>query len=476
MSIETELREALAARADLAGAGELDPYARVSGAIAASRRRRRAAAAGVVATLAAVAVAVPLVTNLADRPERPDPARTQQMAPLPTDPALWRSMRTWPTRGGLAGDTSFLQQVTDGIAPDGNALYAEDLTRNRVVVFWVPSGDPATAEGMLRVASGPRGASADQLATQHEEPVASADAVVFREGADGGGRLVVLTRPSEREAQLSDGVEISPDGTVSRTWQSLRLVDGLGTARPEAPLSLNRVQAGGYDGPVTLTAGMTPTGEQLTEGAGICLDCTGEEFRRRAEEGVRESVAHRLGLAPDQLATTTRYSGPVDAAVAVASGVTDATSAGTTHTLYVGDTTLPGGGVVRSVLLVSSSGGGTGSAIELAGAVPVDTATAAQRPVVVGGLRSPGGPGRGAITDVFAPGAAAVRLVSTAPSLWPHSATVPVTEGRARVELDDAEWIQHYTVEVYDASGRSLGIFPLELPNADDPFDLQPGG
>lgn len=471
--LEDQLREALGARADLAGAGEPDPYARVSGAVAANRRRRRAAAAGAVATLAAVAIAVPLAANLADQTQRPDPARTGQVTPLPTDPALWRSMRTWPTRGGLAGDTAFVRAVTDAVAPGGHALYAQDLTRNRVVVFWAPSADPAMAHGVLRVASGPRGATADGLAFQHEQPVASPDAVVFREGADGGGRLVVLTRPSERRAQLSDGVEISPDGTVSRTWQQLRLTDGLGIAQPAAPLTLNRVQVAGYDGPVTLTAGTVSTGERLSEGAGICLDCKGAEFQRRAQQGVRESVAQQLGLAADQLVTATRYSGPVDAAVAAASGVTDATSSGTTHSLYVGDTTLPGGGVVRTALLVSSFAGGLGSATDLAGTVPIDAATAATRPVVVGGLRQPG---RGAILEVFAPGAAAVQLVSSAPTLWPDSVRVPVAAGRARVDLDDAQFRQHYSVEVFDASGRSLGTFPVDLPNAADPFALQPGG
>ncbi|MDF2091659.1 hypothetical protein P0Y31_04835 [Knoellia sp. 3-2P3] len=471
MSIESQLREALAARADEVAVGADDPYERVAGAIAASRRRRRGVAAGAVAVVAAVAVAVPLLGQGQDRTA--PPARDNQtVAAVPTDPALWKSMRTWPTRGGLARDTAFVEAASKAVAPEGNALYAEDLTRNRVVVFWVPTADPGMPAGMLRVASGPRGASADQLATQHEAPAASADAVVFREGADGGGRLVLLTRPSEREAQLSDGVEISPDGTVSRTWQPLRLTGGLGTAQPRAPLSLNRVQVAGYDGPVTLAAGTVPTGQPLPEGAGICMDCAGEVFRQRAEQGVSESVAQRLGLAADQVATTTRYSGPVDAAAAGASGVTDATAAGASHTLYVGDTTVPGGGILRSVILVSSFAGGSGSATELASAVPIDASTAANRPVVVGGLRAPGS---GAVLEIFAPGAGSVALVSSAPSLWPDAGAV-LSAGRARVDLADAEFRQHYSVEPFDASGRSQGTFPIELPNAGDPFDVQPGG
>ncbi|MDF2145452.1 hypothetical protein [Knoellia sp. p5-6-4] len=471
MSIESQLREALAVRADDVAVGADDPYERVARAIAAGRRRRRSVAAGAVAAVAAVAVAVPLLSHGQDR-TAPPAGRDETVAPVPKDPALWRSMRTWPTRGGLAGDAAFVEAVTTAVAPEGNALYAEDLTRNRVVVFWAPSQDPAMPEGMLKVASGPRGAAADQLALQHEEPAASPDAVVFREGADGGGRLVVLTRPSEREAQLSDGVEISPDGTVSRTWEPLRLTGGLGTAQPRAPLSLNRVQVAGHDGPVTLTAGTVPTGQPMPEGAGICMNCAGKVFRQRAEQGVSESVGQRLGLDADQVATTTRYSGPLDAVVAGASGVTDATAAGTTHTLYVGDTTLPGGGVLRSVLLVSSYAGGSGSATELASAVPIDASTAANRPVVVGGLRAPGS---GAVLEIFAPGAGSVALVSSAPSLWPDSGAV-LSAGRARVDLADAQWRQHYSVEPYDASGRSLGTFPIELPNAGDPFDLQPGG
>ena len=69
-----------------------------------------------------------------------------------------------------------------------------------------------------------------------------------------------------------------------------------------------------------------------------------------------------------------------------------------------------------------------------------------------------------------------MQLVSSAPTLWPDSVKVPVAAGRARVDLDDAQFRQHYSVEVFDASGRSLGTFPVDLPNAADPFALQPGG
>ena len=471
MSIESQLRDALTARAEQVVADGEEGYERVTGAISAHRRRRRGLAAGPLAVACAVAVAVPLLGHGRDR-TAPPARHHQTVAPVPTDPALWRSMRVWPTRGELAGDTAFVEEVTRRVAPEGHALYAADLTRNRVVVFWVPSDDRSMPDGALRVASGPRGAAADELATQHEQPATSADAVVFREGADGGGRLVVLTRPTEREARFSDGVEVGPDGTVSRTWQQLRLTDGLGSAQPVSSLALNRVQVAGYDGGVTLTAGMVSTGRPLPEGAGICMDCAGDVFRQKAEQGVRESVAQRLGLAVDLVVTTTRYSGPLDAVVARASGLTDATSPGARHTLYIGDTTLPGGGVLRTVLLSSMFATG-GSVVEIASDVPIAAATAAQRPVLVGGLRRPGG---GVVTEVFAPGAAAVRLVSTAPTLWPHSAKVRVAKDRARIELDDAEFRQHYRVEPYDASGRSLGTFPIELPNAADPFDVQPGG
>ncbi len=59
MSIETQLREALSARADELGGLAGDPYERVSGAIAVSRRRRRTAALAGVAAVAVVAVAIP---------------------------------------------------------------------------------------------------------------------------------------------------------------------------------------------------------------------------------------------------------------------------------------------------------------------------------------------------------------------------------------------------------------------------------
>jgi stage V sporulation protein SpoVS len=64
MSIESQVRAALAARADEVVVGADDPYERVAGAIEASRRRRRSVAAGALAVgaaVAAVAVAVPLL-------------------------------------------------------------------------------------------------------------------------------------------------------------------------------------------------------------------------------------------------------------------------------------------------------------------------------------------------------------------------------------------------------------------------------
>ncbi|MGA8979638.1 MAG: hypothetical protein WB473_11050, partial [Pedococcus sp.] len=59
MTLETQLRDALAARADDIDGPAADPYERVSGAVAASRRRRRTAAVGAVAAVAALAVLVP---------------------------------------------------------------------------------------------------------------------------------------------------------------------------------------------------------------------------------------------------------------------------------------------------------------------------------------------------------------------------------------------------------------------------------
>ena len=112
------------------------------------------------------------------QPRRPDAAarprahRGQVIAARRTDPALvaldadladpW-----WARRGHVPSS----EPSTDAVAPGGHALYAQDLTRNRVVVFWAPSADPAMAHGVLRVASGPRGATADGLAFQHEQPV-----------------------------------------------------------------------------------------------------------------------------------------------------------------------------------------------------------------------------------------------------------------------------------------------------------------
>src|SRR4051812_27142103 len=109
MSLETQLREALAARADLLDGPGPDPYVRVADAVASSRRRRRAAVVGAVAAVAALAVLVPSLGQGGDRSTLPA-KRTQVVVPGPKDPR-WSSLSSWPTRGSLAGDTAFLAAV-----------------------------------------------------------------------------------------------------------------------------------------------------------------------------------------------------------------------------------------------------------------------------------------------------------------------------------------------------------------------------
>ncbi len=191
-----------------------------------------------------------------DQPRRPaaaaDPAHTGQVAPLPTDPLCGgrcgRGRRVAGSPGTLpwsepspTRSPGWERAVRPGPHPQtGGPLLG-------------PVSGPGDAQrgpqGRLRpTRSGSRPALRSSTSSPWPHPTPSCSAKGRR------GRPTGRPRPAQRApGQLSDGVQISPDGTVSRTWQPLRLTDGLGTAQPAAPLTLNRVQVAGYDGPVTLT-------------------------------------------------------------------------------------------------------------------------------------------------------------------------------------------------------------------------------
>ncbi|GAB3442424.1 hypothetical protein GCM10027517_19490 [Phycicoccus ginsengisoli] len=462
MSIETQLREALAARAEELSPSPGDAYGRVSGAIRTSQRRRRTAYAGVAAVVLALAVVVPGLAG-GDHHTTTPATRTHTLPlPSPDDPR-WSSVSTWPVRGPLADDKAFIDSVGQQFA-DAHVVYAGDLPTSRVVVSYNPSTDGAEK---LTMYSGPRGAAAADMAEVSSASGGLSDVVSIREHADNDSTLVVLASPATRQASISPSVHIGLDGTVTRdAFRSVPLSDGMYTELLEnSPPMLTRVSVGADGRAAAATAQrVTLTGRPTEDVSGkgsICLSCTGEDFRVRAEQAIGEGDAYRLGLDPQSVHATTRFFGSADPRVVERADF--GTKSPVQNHVIVVDTKLPAGQVLRSALVVVSAKDGSQSmTVESASGVPIDASTAADRPFVLKrGLDE-----HRVLNEVFAPTAAKAQLVSSASLAYPSSAVVPVRKGTALVVTSPTDpAIATYDVVTFDSSGRQIGRWPVDLPS-----------
>lgn len=467
MSIETQLREALSARADEVGSSVDDPWARVSGAIVVDRRRRRTSALAGVAAVAALAVAIPSLSGAVGRHTTAPARKTTQIVPGPTDPR-WSSMETWPTRGSLAADTAFVSAANERLATGelNHVLYAGEVAGRRVVVAWSVTTESGARTEQLHLGVAPSGAPAEDLVTSVAEGTqASQDVVLVRLGMRPDSPLLVLTTPGTRSGEVSASAKVNADGSATRTpWQRFDLTDGAGVVTlANSPTFLTRVKVGGYDGQAT---GLLDSEGAVTQPA-ICLDLCGD-FDERYVAATTVGVAQQLGVLTELVSTTLVYSGPADPKVAGAAGVTDA-DAGRLR-LVVADSRV-GDAVLRSALLVHDSPGSSSESMELLTGVPLDALAPQPQPFVLRGLDPSG---KRQLFEVFAPGAAAARITSTTPTILPDSTKTPLTKGAATIRLDDTEMTSVRTVETFDGSGDLIGSWPLDPPNANDPFDTQP--
>ena len=462
MSLETQLRDALVSRADALDAPAFDPYERVAGAVVTQRRRRRVATAGAVAAVAVVALIVPGLVQGGHDSTLPA-KRTQVVVPGPNDPR-WRSFTTWPTRGSLATDKAFLDTVGMRFGAL-NILYAADLPTSRVVVSYNSSADDAQK---LTMYSGPRGAAAGDLAEVSSSAGGLDDVVSIREHADEDSTLVVLASPAVSRAGISRSVQIGLDGSVTRdAFRPVTLADGMyAEVLEDSPPALTRVSVEGDDQAAAkrrVTLMGRPTKDAAGEGS-ICMGCTGEDFRAKAELAIGEGDAYRLGIDPKDVRTTTRFFGAADPAVVERTEL--GAKGQVTSQVIVVDTTLPAGQVLRSaVVVVSEKDGSQAMTMESATGVPIDAATAAERPFVLDQQVD----GDRVIHQVFAPTAAKVQLVSPGTLAYPPSAVVPVRNGSAIVTTPRTDpSIAPYEVVTFDAAGTQTGRWPIDLPSEDE--------
>jgi hypothetical protein len=178
-----------------------------------ARRRTRLRAVAAVLALVALVGAVRLV-------------------PRPGEPAPVVDVFAGPTRGSLAGDTAFLEELraqswsgtdlaTESPPPDRRVVWADDVDGGRAALVVSGTGGDFAAAWF----AGPSGAApramrvqAVQLAPDPTLPVALAAPV--------RGGLVVVGAAGD-QVQVSPRPEIAADGTVTRTYSPAQTDDGI---------------------------------------------------------------------------------------------------------------------------------------------------------------------------------------------------------------------------------------------------------
>ncbi|MPQ97123.1 hypothetical protein GB931_04120 [Modestobacter sp. I12A-02628] len=211
-----------------------------------SRRRRWGAALAAVLALVAAGVVLP------DPSASPDAVAAGAATSRPPEP---RSPVPEPeftltefgevygrTRGPLATDETLLagalaRDVDDygylgssGAGTERRVAYAGDVGGTRWVL--VVSRGAQQLEGVwLR---GPAGAAAEQLEPVYGTSLApDGSTAVVDQGPDGYTALV-LAAPGDQVA-VSDGLDVAPDGTVSRSYRQLTSDDGVATGAVDRP-------------------------------------------------------------------------------------------------------------------------------------------------------------------------------------------------------------------------------------------------
>jgi hypothetical protein len=361
----------------------------------------------------------------------------------------------------------------DGEAP--RILFAGDVEDRRVVQalqrISVPVDGPAGAgvDEQIQVLSGPRGARVDQLEIGSASSPGDVNTLVVRRDAGPDGWLMVLAPRDVRTAELSGSVSISPSGSVSRTWSSLPLSDGVGvTTLRNAPVAVTRVRAGSYDGNLQVVAGNAD--QEQPGAAAFCAGC-GDSFYESGIDAARAGFASTLGLQPEQISVKDTIRGRIDPALQTKDGMYG--TRGAVARVLVVDALLPSGAVVRTVAVSVSDNDGSGSLIQPEEIVPIDAATADRRPWATW-VDSP--TGQGLVMQVFAPGAASVQIRSASPAIYSGSSRTPVQNGSAVLGISSGQnAVRHLSVVTYDTAGRELGTWPLQPTNLGDPLDLAPG-
>ncbi|SEO94421.1 hypothetical protein [Trujillonella endophytica] len=426
MTTEADLREQLTRLAEATAPRE-DPF--LAGRIAAlsrSRRRRRIGLTALVASVAAVVIAVPVVLSGSGA----EPSRS-----APADGPTAVDVLAGPTRGSLAGDAAFLEGVRQlpwvgygsGPVPDPpvdtrRVVWAGDVPGGRWALVVGdntarPVGEEADPErqtdldalsdvAMLWFA-GPPGADATQMgAASVAHGVDVTRPVAFTTGTE--GVMVVIAAPGDT-VEFSRRPDVAADATVSRAWEPAGTTDGVavlslgeGSGEPR-PAVRYRVLRDGAEVVVSVPESFSAWGDAVVDAEVEWLRGGPEPspgvdpVARRAQQ-----VSWLLGLPADAVRFAVVWAGPVPSPDERRAEVSLLAA------------TLPSGAVyLQADAMLSAqdgsvAGAGCGSALQAAGP-PLAERTfvlSCSLPFAEGGT-----PGRPSLVVVAPPSATTARLL-----------------------------------------------------------------
>ena len=421
------------------------------------RVRRRSVVLGTGATLAAGAAAFWFVDGVATGTA----SEAAPQPPRPGDP-VWTRTSSWPARGRLATDDRVAALVA-GASPRAHLLWADDLAGQRVVVAATADAS-GTGGTLVRMWTGPRGASADTLLPTGlvRDRVTFIDDVVpvaveaGPDDEDGAGAVLLLARPTVLEASYSPVVAYARNGGVGRQWTEVGLRDGVATIALRGPMPPTfRVRLDGFDaGPLGATSlGLPVPDDPKAPLADGLLEALGP------------FVAACTGLPVSAVQSTVVLEAAVDGDVLVPLASGERAARGR---VVVAHTALPSGALLRTVRVAGDGRGGVG---------PVDVETtraiASTETPVPFATRLPGFSEDVSRFLVVAPGAARAQLVGTASNTYPASEVTALRGGTGVLEIADARRAALYRLVTWDRRGRRLGAWEA-LFRRRDPRDLWP--
>lgn len=366
--------------------------------------------------------------------------------------ADWTSTKTWPARGALASDVGVQGLILTRTSGGSRLLFADDVGDRRIVLA-APIGIPNDPVGtQVRAWQGARGALPEGM-EELEMPLAYIDGVSDVVAAylpqQSGSALVVLSRPSVTQAEVSRFVSPTPAGTVDREWFTLQLEGGIGVDLSVLDVSpAMRLKVGDYDGPpaspsdpwidISLSDGLDAVIETTSA---FAADATGLPRDDVTSTVVTDSIAPGSILDPEAISAT-----------------------GGDGRVVVVTTRTPAGAVLRTVIAVDDGRTAGTQVLEMVSVLPADQADA---PVVLRLYGSSGDTGR---FLVVAPGGARAQLLGTSPNAYPVSKVTPFKGDTAVVSVINADDAPAFTLIVRDAKGRKT--YDRVAPTGADLFDL----